>query len=152
MTKKKLMTIVRWALVVVCMAGIFIMSAQDGEISTHMSDIVVGATPATPSTWEQATVVMRKSAHFLSYLSLAVLAAWAFYHTVRKRPGLWTMALCMVYAASDEIHQYFVPERAMKLYDWGIDSLGALCGLGLFWLGRRYIHHKTVQRNPSNVG
>ena len=47
--------------------------------------------------------------------------------------ALLTAALCMLYAISDEVHQYFVPSRAMLLSDVGIDVFGAPdkpCGVG----------------------
>lgn len=40
--------------------------------------------------------------------------------------GLLAAALCTLYAMSDEIHQYFVPARAMLLTDVGIDAFGFL--------------------------
>jgi VanZ family protein len=35
---------------------------------------------------------------------------------------------CMLYGASDEIHQYFVPGRQCDIFDWLADSTGALLG------------------------
>jgi VanZ family protein len=40
-----------------------------------------------------------------------------------------TFAVAVLYAASDEIHQYFVPGRACRLYDVGFDAAGALIGI-----------------------
>ena len=33
-----------------------------------------------------------------------------------------------IYAATDEIHQIFVPGRACRVLDWGIDTGGAALG------------------------
>ena len=40
--------------------------------------------------------------------------------------SLLAAALCTLYAMSDELHQYFVPDRAMLLSDVGIDAMGFL--------------------------
>ena len=38
---------------------------------------------------------------------------------------LITIAICFLYAVSDEIHQYFVPGRACRLFDVLIDTSGS---------------------------
>lgn len=47
------------------------------------------------------------------------------------RSRLWRYALTagILYAASDELHQYFVPGRACQLRDVVIDGLGVLIGV-----------------------
>lgn len=44
---------------------------------------------------------------------------------------LLSWVFCILYAASDEIHQIFVPGRACMLTDVCIDSAGALLGIAL---------------------
>ena len=55
--------------------------------------------------------------------------------------ALLSSALCMLYAVSDELHQYVVPGRAMLLSDVGIDALGFLpCAAAVYlgiWLYRK---------------
>lgn len=43
----------------------------------------------------------------------------------------------MMYATSDEIHQYFVPGRACMVEDVFIDTLGIVLGILLIMLCRR---------------
>lgn len=80
--------------------------------------------------------MVRKAAHFTEYL---VLSAACFYalSSWKIRP-LWLyggLALfCILYAVSDEIHQYFVPGRSCQLQDIIIDSSGAVTGLLFCWL------------------
>jgi VanZ family protein len=38
---------------------------------------------------------------------------------------LWATGLAIVYGALDEIHQAFTPHRAMSVYDFLADALGA---------------------------
>ena len=42
---------------------------------------------------------------------------------------LFSFAFCFVYAALDEIHQYYVPNRCASFFDFGIDSSGVLFGI-----------------------
>ena len=48
-----------------------------------------------------------------------------------------SFVLGIVYATSDEIHQYFVPGRACMIEDVFIDTLGVILGILLIMLGRR---------------
>jgi VanZ family protein len=42
------------------------------------------------------------------------------------------VAISVVYALTDEVHQHFVPGRACRLLDVGIDTCGAIFGMCLF--------------------
>ena len=65
--------------------------------------------------------------------------ARAVYNT--KNPGSRTkllgivLAATLIYGASDEIHQYFVPGRNASWTDWLADTLGGLIG-GYVYLWR----------------
>ncbi len=43
-----------------------------------------------------------------------------------KKALIISLILTVLYAFSDEAHQYFVPERQARLFDVGVDSLGTL--------------------------
>ena len=61
-----------------------------------------------------------------------------------KRAGI-SFGVGVLYAASDEFHQYFIPDRTAAISDVGIDSLGVVVGIGivvLFW--------KIFQRKKSD--
>jgi VanZ family protein len=86
--------------------------------------------------------------HFVEYLVLAVLLWFAWKDKWKNTVNylMVTAAICALYAASDEIHQYFVPGRQTDFLDWVVDVLGAgvgLCGavaahiFGGFGLRRR---------------
>jgi VanZ family protein len=49
----------------------------------------------------------------------------------------------LLYAVSDEIHQYFIPGREMRAFDVFIDSLGVIAGLGLSLVfnNKKPFHH-----------
>jgi len=48
----------------------------------------------------------------------------------------WSALLGLLYGATDEIHQSFVPGRDAEFGDVAADTLGALLGGGLSLLGR----------------
>jgi len=78
--------------------------------------------------------LVKKTGHALGYaiLSLCLL------HAVRrdeKARGYWlAVLLSILYAATDEFHQGFVPGRHPSLIDVGIDSFGAGLALVFTWL------------------
>ncbi|RUA17672.1 MAG: hypothetical protein DSY55_01770 [Clostridia bacterium] len=70
--------------------------------------------------------VFKKSAHALAYAVLWTL----WWLATGRRPWL-ALALTIGYAISDEWHQAFVPGRHGRLFDVGVDTIGALLALGL---------------------
>ena len=71
-------------------------------------------------TWDY---VLRKCAHATEYAILALLLLRA------TGSFAWAWSLAVVYAASDEIHQTFVPGRHGSPVDVAIDAAGAALGL-----------------------
>jgi VanZ family protein len=39
------------------------------------------------------------------------------------------LIVASLYGVTDEIHQHFVPTRTPDVVDWGVDTLGAACGI-----------------------
>jgi VanZ family protein len=74
-------------------------------------------------TWD---LILRKGAHTTEYAVLSVLLLRA---VGREAPAL---ALGVLYAASDELHQAFVRGRHASPIDVAIDSVGLLIGV-LAW-------------------
>ncbi len=90
--------------------------------------------------------VVRKSAHVLEYAILA----WLWWRALRRpvrgdaRPWSWRVAgtallAAVLYAATDEWHQSFVPNRSGAGLDVLIDTVGGVVGLTVVWWfqGRR---------------
>lgn len=82
---------------------------------------------------------VKKGAHMIGY---ALLANAYLKGINRNKPSslVLAFALAIIYAASDEFHQSFVPGRGSKILDVGIDSIGALIGLFppiLRWISRK---------------
>ena len=103
-----------WTLLILWAATIFVLSAQ--------SHLVIS--PDAAIDW-----MLRKSAHAIVFAVLAALALQAFRSSELRHPAIWAIALASVYAASDELHQAFVPGRTPFVGDVAIDIAGAAAGL-----------------------
>lgn len=137
--------VLAWALVAAVMAGIFYFSGQNEAASSGLSvpratalyRLLVGLKimPDDPLFTLIHTLV-RKSAHVALYLllSLSLLNALRLYPLPPRRAVGIDLIICLAYAASDEWHQTFVPGRAGRVTDVGVDMLGALLGVALFAL------------------
>ena len=117
----------RWLAVIGWMALIFFLSSQ----------------PQLPSPPDPlADLIFKKGAHFTVYAVLAVLWLRVL------PPSRWTWALpwgfTVLYAASDEWHQSFVPGRHPQPTDVLIDAAGATAGLLLFWWQLRRLEGSRV--------
>lgn len=83
---------------------------------------------------ERSEFFIRKLAHFSEYAALGlslILPLCAFYSGSFKKKTLFLTSwiICIAYAASDELHQFFSPGRSPQIRDVVIDSFGALAGI-----------------------
>ncbi|TLM97384.1 MAG: VanZ family protein, partial [Actinobacteria bacterium] len=68
-------------------------------------------------------------AHFAEYAILGSLVALASVRTLgRAGAVLLGISVAAGYAATDELHQAFVPMRTPDIADWLVDTAGALTG------------------------
>lgn len=115
-------TLLRWLPAIVWMVVIFVLSSVSG---LRVSDDAAVDRP------------VRATAHLLAFGTLAALLLLAL--VGRARPRVWHVAtayaLTIIYAASDEIHQAFVPGRTGRAQDVAIDAIGAAAGLSFAYLG-----------------
>jgi VanZ family protein len=88
---------------------------------------------------------VRKAAHLTEYALLAGLVWRAFRSGDMSDGRRWswkravqTLLVVAVYAASDEIHQAFVPNREASMVDVMIDTAGAAGGLFIIWGAGRF--------------
>jgi len=71
--------------------------------------------------------LVRKAGHMAVFGILALLLWRAVAGTTAwRRPSAWALALTVLYAATDELHQGFVAGRHPSAVDVGIDAAGAL--------------------------
>ena len=72
------------------------------------------------------------------WLHMGAYAVWAFLFSTAFRltaprlvPWAWLLISVLaglVYGASDEFHQLYVPNRSCDIFDWAADGTGALLG------------------------
>lgn len=74
---------------------------------------------------------VRKSAHAAEYAFLGILLTGMYqaYGWKGKRWALLSLGTGVLYAASDEFHQLFVPGRSGQFSDVVLDSCGVLAGV-----------------------
>lgn len=141
MNKKKVIRILLWAAVLGMMTVIFALSAQPGPESDELSNVV--AEPVVEliciivdgveeAEAEQLLLsvggVIRKIAHFLEYALLGLLLRLLCLQYDRSRVWL-PILIGVLYAATDEFHQTFVPSRSGMVTDVLLDSAGVCCGV-----------------------
>lgn len=140
---------------------IFYMSSQEGNSSASMSyevsKIIVLAYNKVFSKGYSNEILeqfiyqihpfIRKTAHFSEFFMLAVTVVFPLY--VYRIRGIFLFftggIFCIMVAFLDEYSQSFVTGRSPALFDVGIDSAGAICGILtaqlLCYIGRKTIFH-----------
>jgi VanZ family protein len=70
----------------------------------------------------------------------------------KRRTAARAFAIAALYAASDEVHQMFVPERTATPTEYALDLLGASLGLGLsHWWARAASQHSGAGAQASQA-
>lgn len=130
---RKLIT--AWGPVVVWMGVIFTVSSRS-------------SLPSLPDA--AADTLFKKGGHLTEYAILAGLCWRALRLTTRARyPGIWAFAIAVLYAASDEWHQLFVPGRNGQPLDVLLDSSGALITLAALQVWERSEESATKTSAPD---
>lgn len=131
---------IKWLLVIVWMAVIFILSSQPGDASEETSQFVIYifnllGLDLYGFFGTLAQFIVRKCAHFTAYFILYMFLYNALRKSLSFKKALWLSMLgAFLYACSDEFHQSFVPGRGPAIRDVMIDSAGALLGLSIVYL------------------
>lgn len=121
-----------WLLTAAVMYIIFCFSADTGveskEISEKLLAIIINYLSGISHNF------LRKLAHFSEYAALGFCFFGAIHFTFNVKKIYIPLIPCVLYAVSDEIHQYFIPERACRLFDVFIDTCGSAVGILVFLL------------------
>ena len=160
--RKPIHLILSWVAVVLWMGLIFYLSAQVADQSAKLSSgitqfiisIIHGIFPKINIDLESLGFLVRKLAHFLCYLVLGVLVLNAFGKCGVKgyKRILFSAIVCILYAASDEIHQLYVPGRGGQIRDVLIDSFGAGTGFLLYFAIGKLNAMKKERKNKVLPG
>jgi len=114
--------LIRWGPALAVMLIIFLFSSQ---------------TKGTLPDFGKADFGVKKTSHALIYALLAVAMVWGVRGSERVswQPVAIAFGLTVLYALTDEYHQTFVTGRDGKLFDVGVDAVGATIGLAFrLWL------------------
>ena len=155
----KLSLFIRYAALIAVCAVIFYFSAQPAVRSSQESGVIVDLikekifddfsdmTPKEAQRTEHTiTLIVRKGAHFSVYAAVGFTAFLAFVKLSRpKKRYLFAVIFALIYAASDELHQVFVPGRAGMVSDVILDTCGAVTGALPLFLYVAF--HNRKQRN-----
>lgn len=138
-----------WGPALLWMGGIFVLSAQP-------------TLPGFPNPWKD--LLLKKGGHATAYAVLALLYWRALMLAGRsrraaapvapdrwRRTALWlAWGLALLYAATDEWHQAYVPGRHARVTDWLIDALGAGLALLAAWRwGQRWFPARPTTQSES---
>ena len=120
-----LVLIILWAVFV------FGFSSQTGNESSGLSRKIAELFFKTEEALAIAEPIIRKLAHFSEYAlgGLLIYFLADTYDYSKKVKILVSLFLGIWYAAIDEIHQTFVPDRSGNVRDVLIDTLGILFGI-----------------------
>jgi len=147
------------------MGVIFYLSSRTGDESsststgiTHfVSELavrsgVINEKDITPNMLSIIHKWIRIFAHFFEYTILGIISFQFFKQFQLKRiinVALFSLLFCIAYAISDEIHQYFVPGRAMDILDVITDTLGSITGISLMLLKSK-LTTKSISNRHQN--
>jgi VanZ family protein len=134
-----------WLAVFVWMLAIYLLSAQPASVSNSNSKGIVSRVvdttlkvtkvkitePQKKELVERINNVAREYMHGVVFLVLGFLVQNAVTVSGARRARAFaiSLAICVVYAVSDEVHQLFVPGRAFQTSDLMMDTIGSITGI-----------------------
>jgi hypothetical protein len=113
-----------WLPVFIVMAIIFALSAQ----------------PRLPSFFPSFSQE-DKVKHLIAYWALSIAAFRGALLAPLARSGgayVQSLGLALVYGVTDEFHQAYVPGRSPDVFDWLADAAGAVLGIVMATMARRF--------------
>jgi len=127
----------RWGPVLLFMAGIFYFSSLPGDKAEAVLVGIVGTTESAPiEALPQIVIDWYKVGHVIGYALLGAVTARALAR--EGRYNFWSaLLICTAYAVTDEIHQYFVPNRHAWPVDVLLDAAAAGLSISLFSFFRK---------------
>ena len=133
--------ILLWGLVLTTAGMIFWFSAQNGGASSQLSGGITEKVvevvepdydslpePEQQTLFDAVQFAVRKSAHFSEYALLGFLLRLLCSSYALRRGGLVAWLCGTGYAATDELHQWFVAARSAMWQDVCLDSVGVFAG------------------------
>lgn len=143
--KQRIIALLKCIPALLLLVMIFNFSSATSEESTEESNAITKAfVEITNIRIDDATLsaiddVVRELAHFTEYFMLGITCCLVLssFSIVMRIRNIGLCTFCVLYAVSDEIHQYFVPGRCFQLQDILVDSIGAITAILIWWLCER---------------
>ena len=118
------------------MLVIFLMSSEVAGTSSARSDEIVRTIQSigVSASTDLLTFLVRKAAHISAYFVLGILLFNLLkeYGLGVKKMVFISIAIAMLYACTDEVHQVFVSGRSGEVRDVLIDTAGAAVGVVVY--------------------
>ena len=118
------------------MLVIFLMSSEVADTSSARSDEIVHTIQSigVNASTDLLTFLVRKAAHISAYFVLGILLFNLLkeYGLGVKKMIFISIAIAMLYACTDEVHQVFVSGRSGQVRDVLIDTAGAAVGVVVY--------------------
>ncbi len=147
LSKKRIAAAVIFAILAVTVAvAIFAFSAQSyddsADLSSSVTATILSLFPEYNEADETARAEMlsfwdpifRALGHFSEFFLLAFFTALSLKAFDLGWPSTFSFLVSLLYAVSDEIHQYFVPGRVCDITDILTDALGAFLAVFLIYI------------------
>lgn len=115
--------------VIYCIA-IFITTSSPSSTGGNTLFLIEKYLHLSEAQAELLNVAFRKLVHLGAFGVLAIL----FYNGLAKNKFFSAWLITTMYAATDELHQAFIPDRTGSLLDVALDSFGAFIGLSIIRL------------------
>lgn len=151
-----------WLLLLLLMLVIYYLSSQPLEQTHQLSMSIAEKIYSLQSFFrlegnpnsisvEKINWILRKLAHFLLFCGMGLVSAFTLDRTRLSwgRITFLTLLICILYAASDELHQMYVLGRTPSLLDVLLDGAGAVVGIGIY---RGLKKMKHALEKPTNSG
>lgn len=152
----KLKRVIYTILLIIWMLVIFLFSNQTASKSQSASDKVASdivdvvevvtkndiKESKKESIIENTRFIVRKTAHFTLYFILGIIVYLLLTSYNVKKPILYSILFCLLYACSDEIHQLFSSGRTAKVMDVCIDTFGSSVAIIIFSTITKLLKHK----------
>ncbi len=156
----KIFRIASVILLLAWMFMIFSLSAQTADDSSNTSGSIIAtfiklfypdfeelSKAEQNNLIEPFQFIVRKGAHFMAYAILGLLAFLSVvtYESLLLRwQVLISLAVCLLYSVSDELHQLFVPGRSGEIRDVCIDLCGSMLAIFILSFIKLRINRKRA--------
>lgn len=112
-----------------------ISDGQSIDISSWFAPYIIpGFNTQTPAEQEVSLLwlnhIIRDIAHMVEYFPIGLLGMTLS----KERKWRLVIGLCAIFAASDEIHQFFIRGRGAQVSDWAEDMIGVIAGMLAYYL------------------